>query len=278
MQIPDGMKRNALAALASVVVVLVACSQGTADDVPIDDGTGGTNATEGPAPGGGSDKANPSGSQPAPSCTDRTRNGNEVDVDCGGSCGPCADGKHCASAADCSSHECTAGMCCTTKTYEKTSGPVSGTTQLCCAAGDELVTFSDCGTGHNHSVMPAGNCAFTAEGPDNYGSACSKISCRSSTCSKSCQGNAYMKATGPGGGQVCCNPGDKLVKVVDCGDGHNHSVSTSGTCGVAVEGKNNYGSACAQIFCATNPCPGGADGGVGGDGGGSDGSSGGPPK
>lgn len=49
----------------------------------------------------------------APSCTDGTHNGTETDVDCGGSCPPCGDGKKCGSALDCLSGWCQSGVCCT---------------------------------------------------------------------------------------------------------------------------------------------------------------------
>lgn len=45
------------------------------------------------------------------SCFDGIRNGDETDVDCGGSCGPCAAGMHCVMSAGCSSGVCTGGLC-----------------------------------------------------------------------------------------------------------------------------------------------------------------------
>jgi hypothetical protein len=46
------------------------------------------------------------------SCSDTARNGDESDVDCGGStCGPCADGLHCTSGTDCSSELCVGDTC-----------------------------------------------------------------------------------------------------------------------------------------------------------------------
>ena len=44
-------------------------------------------------------------------CTDGYRDGNETDVDCGGSCTPCAMGKSCEVGGDCESHVCTGGTC-----------------------------------------------------------------------------------------------------------------------------------------------------------------------
>jgi len=43
---------------------------------------------------------------PADLCHDRARDSDESDVDCGGSCGPCAGGASCATNDDCDSHAC----------------------------------------------------------------------------------------------------------------------------------------------------------------------------
>jgi hypothetical protein len=45
-----------------------------------------------------------------PTCSDRVRNGDETDVDCGGSCGGCAPGGGCVSDGDCQTR-CVAGVC-----------------------------------------------------------------------------------------------------------------------------------------------------------------------
>src|SRR5690606_16745823 len=42
----------------------------------------------------------------APRCTDGVMNGDESDVDCGGTCGPCDDGLDCVVASDCQSGVC----------------------------------------------------------------------------------------------------------------------------------------------------------------------------
>lgn len=47
----------------------------------------------------------------APTCRDRMRNGDESDVDCGGSCQTCWAAKACSIAADCQSGACNAGRC-----------------------------------------------------------------------------------------------------------------------------------------------------------------------
>jgi hypothetical protein len=47
----------------------------------------------------------------APTCFDRTRNGDETDVDCGGSCRACATAQQCSVASDCDSGTCSGGIC-----------------------------------------------------------------------------------------------------------------------------------------------------------------------
>src|SRR5262249_42683140 len=44
--------------------------------------------------------------QPAATCFDRVRNGDETDVDCGGTCGACSAGATCAVAGDCQTPTC----------------------------------------------------------------------------------------------------------------------------------------------------------------------------
>jgi hypothetical protein len=47
------------------------------------------------------------------SCSDSRRNGDETDVDCGGTCPQCGEGKGCSQALDCASHICEMAPGCT---------------------------------------------------------------------------------------------------------------------------------------------------------------------
>jgi hypothetical protein len=47
----------------------------------------------------------------SPSCSDQLQNNGESDVDCGGPCGACINGKMCSSYTDCQSLVCNAGTC-----------------------------------------------------------------------------------------------------------------------------------------------------------------------
>jgi len=46
-----------------------------------------------------------------PTCTDLALNGDETDLNCGGSCPPCAQGRNCSIDDDCNTANCTAGLC-----------------------------------------------------------------------------------------------------------------------------------------------------------------------
>jgi hypothetical protein len=46
-----------------------------------------------------------------PSCSDGIRNGTETDIDCGGTCPRCANGKVCVNRNDCASAFCKSGTC-----------------------------------------------------------------------------------------------------------------------------------------------------------------------
>src|SRR5437879_4808681 len=46
-----------------------------------------------------------------PPCANNVKGGSETDVDCGGSCPACGDGRACKSNADCKSLSCRNGVC-----------------------------------------------------------------------------------------------------------------------------------------------------------------------
>jgi len=114
--------------LGLLASTLVACGGGGSADLRGDgtssgatpEGTSsGSNASGGTSPGGNASGGTSSGGSssgeqrpPIPSDTDGIKNGDESDVDCGGSTGvACADGKGCTGLAECSSRVCKEGVC-----------------------------------------------------------------------------------------------------------------------------------------------------------------------
>ena len=82
---------------------------------------------------------------------DGTKNGDETDVDCGGSKAPaCVPGKGCLVAADCSSSVCKAGVCAApsptdgVKNGDETGKDCGGAVAPKCAAGEGCLKAEDC--------------------------------------------------------------------------------------------------------------------------------------
>jgi hypothetical protein len=100
---------------------------------------------------GGSDGSSGDDASPA-GCTDGVQNGDESDVDCGGSCDPCVDGMQCGVADDCASGSC-AGVCqeatCEDGIQNRDEADVDcgGVDCLRCAEGAPCVNECDCQSG-----------------------------------------------------------------------------------------------------------------------------------
>ena len=111
------------------------------------------------------------GDAPGP-CMNGKKDGSETDVDCGGTCSRCDDGKVCTSSSDCTSNACTAGVCaeptCTDKAKDGKETDVDcGGTCTPCSDGKSCAFASDCSSG----VCTAGLCqASTCNDSVNNGS------------------------------------------------------------------------------------------------------------
>jgi hypothetical protein len=94
-------------ACVAIALFLVACSSGGGFFIPknLDGGT------DHPMHDGGTQMNGPDMAQKAASCNDGVQNGNETDIDCGGSCDPCGVEKHCKGSPDCQSMNCQTGTC-----------------------------------------------------------------------------------------------------------------------------------------------------------------------
>jgi len=97
-------------------------------------------------------------------CRDRIRDGDETDVDCGGSCQPCWTAKRCQLGTDCQSHACDGGACrpptCSDGVRDgyESDGDCGGACAKC-AAGRVCAAASDCASGScNQGVTSLGTC------------------------------------------------------------------------------------------------------------------------
>lgn len=87
-----------------------------------------------------------------PLCTDQVRNGDETDVDCGGSCRPCELGDSCSLPADCEDGTCSDGTCavppCGNGVQDAGESDVDcGGTCQACTGGRSCRAASDCASG-----------------------------------------------------------------------------------------------------------------------------------
>lgn len=150
----------------------------------VDSGTGAGDGSADVTGGADGTPDAPAESDPWPqgTCSDQQKNQSESDIDCGGTCPPCADGKACGSDPDCAGGSCISGVCCAPKTYSKTTGQSSGNVTVCCDGNDVRTSFTDCAVGNAHGVNAGDpNCASAYEGANNGGTACAQVECRSTT-------------------------------------------------------------------------------------------------
>jgi hypothetical protein len=126
---------------------------GTCNEPPAGSG-GATNGptTSGPTTTGmGGTTGEGGGGAPPAGCNDDVQNGNESDVDCGGSCPPCNNGNECNTPADCESNHCTAqGVCaaCTLQSCHSGTFCNGGVCEPLLGLGDSCATELSCPSGH----------------------------------------------------------------------------------------------------------------------------------
>jgi hypothetical protein len=113
-----------------------------------------------------------------PSCSDGDQNGNETDIDCGGSCAGCAAGDSCLGASDCAAGVCTSGVCqgptCTdgAQNGDETDIDCGGSCPLDCALNQGCGLDGDCTTTHcSGGLCKCANHLFTFTVTSNVGGA-----------------------------------------------------------------------------------------------------------
>lgn len=127
----------------------VSCTDGVCGQAPLGEHSA---CTGGTCDGAGNCKAS--------TCDSKQKDGDETSVDCGGSCGTCANGEGCMAGADCKSGVCTNQKClpsgCTdgVKNGTETDVDCGGSCSTKCALGKGCAVVSDC-------AVTAGDLAVT---------------------------------------------------------------------------------------------------------------------
>ncbi|MBI5509462.1 MAG: hypothetical protein HY903_11990 [Deltaproteobacteria bacterium] len=192
-----------------------------------------------------------------PPCTDTTKNGDESDVDCGGTCAPCIDGGLCLTANDCEHNICRTGMC-RAATCGDAGQNGSETDVDCggacgpCADGASCTTGADCASGNCQLLR----CLVPACGDGIKNGSETDVDCGGSSCAancadtKGCADDADCTSSACQAG-ICrigtCNNGGKdgLETDADCG---------GSACGPCVDGKTCTADGdCTSAFCNGAP-------------------------
>lgn len=112
------------------------------------------------------------------SCSDGDLNGNETDVDCGGSCPGCGTGDDCNTASDCASGVCTSGTCaaatCTdgAQNGDETDVDCGGSCPADCAIDQGCGGDNDCQSAHcSGNLCKCPNNLYTFTVTSNVGGA-----------------------------------------------------------------------------------------------------------
>ena len=228
----------------------------------------------------------------APTCVDKVKNGDETDVDCGGSCGKtCADGKVCKVIGDCVN---TASKCSLSGAIYVCTPPGCGDSSL--SPGE---TDVDCG---GTSCAPCGlakNCSLDRDCVAVVSGKCLAGKCAAPACTDlvkngaesdvDCGGsgaNGYPVCSACADGKVCSSTTDCTSKVckgglcapptcddqtknggeigIDCGSvcDANHRCATGSTCSVDADCSSGW---CKSSVCTLRTCSDGILNGTEGD-------------
>jgi hypothetical protein len=174
----------------------------------------------------------------APTCSDGLFDGNEISIDCGGSCPACPGGTQCTKNTDCSSRVCLYRLCLTAS----------------CSDGfaDGTETDVDCGGG---SCPPCLNQKLCAANTDcQTGSVCNGGRCAASTCSNGVEDGTETDVDC--GGNACppCAVGKGCDIPSDC-DPANGSACESFTCAVATCSDFEKDGLETDVDCGGGICP-----------------------
>ncbi len=196
----------------------------------------------------------------AASCTDSTTNGDETDVDCGGSCpNACGTGDTCAVAADCVSGvcdgvtmQCNAATCTDgTMNGDETDVDCGGSCPNGCGTGEACGAASDCDSGNcdvgGTDTCVAATCSDGIMNGDETGIDCGGTSCLS------CDGDTCALGTDCASG--VCDPALLTCSVATCTDTTANGDETDVDCGGSCPDTCADGLACAAASdCESGVC------------------------
>jgi hypothetical protein len=201
-------------------------------------------------------------------CSDGIKDGDETDVDCGGECAPCANGKACEASRDCASGSCPDHVCMTApaqcsngmKDGTETDVDCGGTVCAPCANGKACETSTDCTSVScvNHvCVTPPAQCDDHKKDGDE-----TDVDCGGGTCAPCMNGKMCVAPTDCTSGScpnhICSSPAAQCLDGMkdgsetdtDCGGGTCPACADEKMCVAATDCTSG---ACINHLCATPP-------------------------
>jgi hypothetical protein len=197
---------------------------------------------------------------PAPSCTDGMKNGNETDVDCGGTCPACPAGKSCSAGRDCQSMVCNGGRCqppsCSDGVRNGTETDVDcGGTCPTCPSGRMCSRGSDC----QSRVCTGGMCQAPSCTDGIRNGTETDVDCGGGSCPK-CGMGSMCNGNGDCGSGFCNGGVCQPMPAATCNDGMKNGNETDvdcggGTCPACTAGKScSAGRDCQSMVCTGGRC------------------------
>ena len=195
----------------------------------------------------------------ASSCTDTIKNGDETDVDCGGSCAKCNPGQTCKVANDCASGVCTGGKCvaaaCTdgVRNGSETDVDCGGSCAAKCTFGKSCAIGGDCVFGVcTNKLCAAATCVDSVKNGTETDVDCGGNLCMGCATGKTCNAGADCLSLSCKSNQcqaATCSDGIKngTETAIDCGGG--------GACSACANGLAcKIGSDCISLVCTSGVC------------------------
>ena len=196
------------------------------------------------------------------SCSDGVKNGNETDVDCGGSCKPCGDNLGCNGAVDCTSGVCdtNAKICtppsCTdsVKNGAEVDVDCGGSTCPACGVGRACTAAMGCASGVcTGAQCQAPSCTDMVKNGAETGVDCGGGTCPGCAAGGNCTRSTDCASQVCGGGGTCA--------MATCTDTIKNGAETDtdcgGTCGGCADGKMcKIAGDCTSVVCTGGMCVG----------------------
>jgi hypothetical protein len=195
---------------------------------------------------------------PTGPCANGQRDGDETDVDCGGSCEPCGPGGHCESPADCDAMICSGGFCQTPTCYDglqngSEDGVDCGGTCPNTCPGSECETDAQCGNGR---FCHEGDCALSSCDNELQDTLETDVDCGGPDC-PNCNPGDGCDVDADCTTQVCGDADE--CEAASCTDEVRNGAETDEDCGgpcppCPVGGTCEVGSDCVESVCEASTC------------------------